>query len=139
MLYHGIGAERRRIQIEQARECIRQNVGTENGGNDEVTPGLAEEVGLVGDQNAQMDEEEKLRLRRKWVCGRKLAKNRNPFTKAECDFSNRAGEEKEDDWRVSTSCTLCTQWYYLPRISCTPKCSLTSNFSLTLDQPTLAA
>ena len=90
----GIWAERRRIQIEKAREYIRQNFRTDD---DEELMGGLEEVGLGGEQDDHMEEDEQVRTSMKGGHGRKRAKKRNPFIADECDVSKRGREEDDEE------------------------------------------
>ena len=82
--------------MEKACEYIRQNFGTED--DEEVMRGM-EEVGLGGEQDDEMEQDEEARTSKKWGSGRKRGKNRNRFIKDEYDVSKRAREddEHEDD------------------------------------------
>ena len=90
----GLWSERRRIQIEKARKCIRQNFGTEH--DEDVRRG-AEEVRVCGEKDEEMEEEDEARSSKKWGSGRKGVKIRNPFIKEEGEISKITGEVVEDD------------------------------------------
>lgn len=59
---------------------------------------LAKEVGLAGEQDDEIDEEdEDRRTTNKGASGRTREKKRNPFIKYECEVKKTALEHEEDE------------------------------------------
>ena len=56
-----------------------------------------EEVGLGGEQEDEMEDDEEICTSMKGGHGRKRAKKRNPFIADECDVSKRGREDDEEE------------------------------------------
>ena len=59
--------------------------------------GGLEEVGLGGEQDDHMEEDEQVRTGKKGGRGRNRSKKRNPFIADECEVAKRGREEDDEE------------------------------------------